>query len=96
MSEPTKAGRAGDSQPMPTVGTQNELDSVQFKVKLDISERMEVGFERYGTYLFPNNGRDALTDAYEEALDLCMYLKQAIIERGSGGPSGAGSGGQTA
>ena len=27
------------------------------------------------------NGRDALLDAYEEAIDLCMYLKQAIVER---------------
>jgi len=30
---------------------------------------------------FPFNGRDALKDAYEEALDLAMYLKQAMIER---------------
>jgi hypothetical protein len=28
-----------------------------------------------------NNGRDALLDAYEEALDLACYLKQAILER---------------
>jgi len=27
------------------------------------------------------NGRDALQDAYEEALDLACYLKQAIEER---------------
>ena len=27
------------------------------------------------------NGRDALRDAYEEALDLCQYLRQALYER---------------
>ena len=96
MSEPTKAGRAGDSQPMPTRGTKTWGKSIQAAVVEDIGYRARIGMERYGAYLVPNNGRDALTDAYEEALDLCMYLKQAIIERGSGGPSGAGSGGQTA
>ena len=39
---------------------------------------------RYGTALQPHNGRDALLDAYEEALDLAMYLKQAIVERDGG------------
>lgn len=28
-----------------------------------------------------HNGRDALVDAYQEALDLTMYLRQAIEER---------------
>jgi hypothetical protein len=27
-----------------------------------------------------HNGRDALKDAYEEALDLVMYLRQAMAE----------------
>jgi len=31
--------------------------------------------------LVPHNGRDALRDAYEEALDLCQYLRQALYER---------------
>ena len=43
--------------------------------------RDRVGRERYGTPLQPHNGRDALQDAYEEALDLAAYLKQAIVER---------------
>lgn len=43
--------------------------------------RKEIGRERYGTVLQPFNGRDALRDAYEEALDLCQYLKQALVER---------------
>ncbi len=47
----------------------------------DMQARDAVGRERYGTPLQPFNGRDALMDAYEEALDLCAYLRQAIEER---------------
>lgn len=47
----------------------------------DMKTRDQVGRKRYGTPLQANNGRDALQDAYEEALDLCVYLKQAIVER---------------
>lgn len=69
--------RKGD-QPLPTPN--DELD-IQSRVITDIKERREVGIKRYGTALQPNNGRDALQDAYEEAIDLCMYLKQLIVER---------------
>jgi len=47
----------------------------------DMHERDEVGRHRYGTPLQPDNGRDALVDAYQEALDLAVYLRQAIYER---------------
>lgn len=47
----------------------------------DMRTRDAVGRERYGTPLQPHNGRDALIDAYAEALDLCVYLRQAIFER---------------
>lgn len=50
----------------------------------DIRERMEIGRERYGVYLQANNGRDALIDAYQEALDLAHYLRQMIEERNVG------------
>jgi hypothetical protein len=40
-----------------------------------------MGRRKYGTALEANNGRDALMDAYQEALDLAMYLRQAIAER---------------
>jgi transcriptional regulator with XRE-family HTH domain len=52
----------------------------------DMHARDHVGRERYGMPLQANNGRDALVDAYQEALDLCVYLRQAIEER-SGSPS---------
>lgn len=80
VTEPTKAGREGDSQPMPVI---NDRPDIQGLVIEDVIARRELGIMRYGTPLQPGNGRDALVDAYEEALDLCMYLKQAIVERES-------------
>lgn len=47
----------------------------------DMRQRDEAGRAKYGTPLQANNGRDALIDAYQEALDLCVYLRQAIEER---------------
>lgn len=48
----------------------------------DIERRAELGEERYGERLRAHNGRSALIDAYEEALDLAIYLRQEIEERG--------------
>ena len=47
----------------------------------DMDERRVHGIEKYGTPVQPFNGRDPLIDAYQEALDLCVYLRQAIEER---------------
>jgi len=77
---PERAGREGDSQDLPIV---NESEFVQSAVIRDIESRLELGIRRYGTGLQPNNGRDMLLDAYEEALDLAIYLKGALIERDS-------------
>lgn len=68
-------------QPMPVP---NGSPDVQSMVIADIRHRREVGIERYGTPLQAHNGRDALRDAYEEALDLACYLRQAIAERDGG------------
>jgi hypothetical protein len=46
----------------------------------DIAARRELGISRYGTPLSANNGRDALVDAYQEVLDLLVYLAQDDIE----------------
>jgi hypothetical protein len=54
--------------------------SIQELVRLDLVHREQVGIQRYGTPLYAYNGRDALLDAYDEALDLCCYLRQAIEE----------------
>ena len=46
----------------------------------DMQERDKHGEAKYGTRLQAFNGRSALTDAYQEALDLCVYLRQKIEE----------------
>lgn len=47
----------------------------------DMQSRDDFGRKKYGTPLQPLNGRDSLKDAYEEVLDLCVYLRNAIEER---------------
>ena len=44
-------------------------------------QRDHEGYVKYSVRLQPHNGRNALQDAYEEALDLVVYLRQAIEER---------------
>lgn len=63
-------------QPPPQEGKQRIVDLVM----ADLAQRAETGRVKYGTYLQSHNGRNALIDAYQEALDLCMYLRQAIEE----------------
>lgn len=76
-TRPTKPQREGD-QPMPVA---NDKPAVWPIVMADMQARHELGIKRYGTPLQPHNGRDALRDAYEEALDLAVYLRTAIFER---------------
>lgn len=52
----------------------------------DAKARDQIGRERYGCPLQPGNGRDSIRDAYEEAMDLAVYLKNAAIEAESRGP----------
>lgn len=63
----------------------NDTTPIVTLVKQDLDERMRKGVETYGMPLRAWNGRDALQDAYEEALDLCCYLRQAIAERNGDG-----------
>lgn len=58
----------------------NESTPIWDLVKSDIEERNEAGIEKYGVALQANNGRNPLIDAYQEALDLVVYLRQAIEE----------------
>jgi len=46
----------------------------------DLKERTRVGTRKYGEPLRTFNGRSALQDAYEKALDLAQYLKQKLME----------------
>lgn len=67
---------AAQPAPTPTAGP-----AVWDLVIADMRARDAIGRERYGMPLQPGNGRDALKDAYAEALDLAAYLRQAIYER---------------
>lgn len=55
--------------------------SVWLLVMKDMAERNEEGIKKYGIPLRPFNQRDALRDAYEELLDLAVYLRQILYER---------------
>ena len=75
---------------MATVGARKEPaptgDGVEITplVIKDLEDRRSAGEARYGTPLKAHNGRSALIDAYQEALDLCVYLRQALVEQGWG------------
>lgn len=66
------------TQPLPTPNANPALWPLVIE---DMRQRDQIGRERYGTPLQAGNGRDALRDAFDEALDLCVYLRQAIFER---------------
>jgi hypothetical protein len=64
-------------QPNPTP---NANPAVWDAVIEDMRARDRLGRETYGVPLQPGNGRDAVRDAYEEALDQVAYLKQLQLE----------------
>ena len=70
--------REHDSQPTPI---HNNKPASWKLVISDMEARDNHGRKKYGTPLQPQNGRDSLQDAYEEALDLVVYLKNLIEER---------------
>lgn len=65
----------GEPAPKP-----NNLPSMHDLVIEDMQTRRTFGLEKYGTLLQPFNGRNALKDAYEEVLDLAVYLRQKLYE----------------
>lgn len=69
---------ATDQQPLPTSNTNTPI---VWLVTHDLEKRAALGERKYGQPLKAFNGRDALMDAYQEVLDLAMYMRQAIAER---------------
>ncbi len=65
------------AQPRPN-GTGPEILPL---VIADLESRTALGRVKYGQVLRAANGRHALTDAYQEVLDLAQYLRQEIEER---------------
>lgn len=68
---------AATVQPLPT-GDGQEVTPL---VLADLRARSAAGVRKYGTTLRAHNGRDALLDAYQEALNLVCYLRQELLER---------------
>ena len=73
-----------DAAVFKTVGDQPKprpaRGDVWLLVLADRHARRLTGIERYGTPVQPFNGRDSLVDAYQEALDLVVYLRQRLDE----------------
>lgn len=67
-------------EPPPT-SRDETLPIVHELVRADLLSRLEFGVAKYGTELRPRNGRNALRDAYEEVLDMAVYLRQALWEQ---------------
>lgn len=59
----------------------NDNPSCHDLVVADMRERKQFGLKKYGTPLQPENGRNFLVDAYQEVLDLAVYLRGAIYEQ---------------
>lgn len=55
-------------------------DETDHRVIADMAERDLIGRERYGTPLTTGNGRNHLVDAYQEALDMSVYLRAWLEE----------------
>ena len=72
------AGTAPEPDPKPSTHP-----AVWDLVIADMQARDRMGGAHYKTRLQPFNGRSALIDAYQEALDLAVYLRQVIYEQES-------------
>lgn len=54
------------------------------QIATEFEERSDFGVEKYGVRLHSHNGRNALVDAYQEGMDMVLYLRQHIIESDTG------------
>lgn len=68
------------TQPMPKPGAQDVTPFARFDFDRRLTEREKQGIETYGTTLQTFNGRDAIEDAQDEAIDQYQYLEQAKME----------------
>lgn len=57
-----------------------KVEGIERQVCLDIAKRQQLGIEKYGVTVEHNNLTDEewLQHAYEEALDLAVYLKKIV------------------
>lgn len=70
-------GAAVEVQKNPVGGRERVIDAVIS----DLETRARFGREKYGQDLMAHDGRDNLTDLYQELLDSVMYARKEIMER---------------
>jgi NTP pyrophosphatase (non-canonical NTP hydrolase) len=70
------------NKPEPAPFASNETPTWDLVIQ-DMRGRDMAGRAKYGVPLQPNNGRDSLVDAYQEGLDLVVYLRNEIEHRKS-------------
>lgn len=63
-----------------TAPVHNNNASCHDLVIADMEERKEFGLRKYNTHLQAFNGRSFTQDAYEEVLDLAVYLRGKLEE----------------
>jgi hypothetical protein len=66
-------------EPAPTEG---HGPSIHDLVVQDVLARKAFGLRKYGVLLRIGDGRRHLVDAYQEALDLAVYLRQELARQG--------------
>jgi hypothetical protein len=64
-----------------TIPITHQMREAKSLLIADIHLRDEFGTKKYGVRLQPNNGRNSTKDAYEEALDCTVYLRNEIEEK---------------
>ena len=60
----------------------SEASGTEARVCLDIAKRQQLGIKKYGTTVEGNKltTKEWLQHAYEEALDMAVYLKRTMEE----------------
>ena len=63
------------------------MEDTETLVKADITARQQLGIQKYGKTVANNSLTETqwLQHAYEEALDLCVYLKRLLQEKAKNG-----------
>lgn len=73
---PATSPNAPEPAPKPAAGP-----AIWDLVVADMKERDAMGERKYGRRLRAGDGRDSLTDLYQELLDAAVYIRKAIEER---------------
>lgn len=63
---------------LPQYGVLDEAEI--YAIRQGVQARLDLGVKKYGQALQSHNGRDAAQDAWEEAIDLMVYLYQMHME----------------